>query len=283
MLASQILPYNVKAYSEFYQDEFISSFTHSSLAVGQIDPGKGMLLVEELNKGAMRSVSCVSFNPAMLSGNQLEGGACSAVSFRVAKEALALLSHFKSNTQLKPVSLQLSFITRFARFIQNLEAMTISKKALDKNQQTAIRTEQFALNTITVDREVVQAGNAVAEKMSAMAPFYGLRVVESTPEIIVHGNDQLEDQLTKQIQKLTEGVYFLRIIQEKYNHKLEEKGHSVVYIKSGEVEYVFDPALGAYTLFAESTKKNLVYNALLSANQKFGVDVLSFHRLEEDQ
>lgn len=279
MFPSQVLPYNVKAYSEYYVDEFISSFTHASLATGQIDRDTGLMLIKKLDDKASHRMPMISFNRAMLTGSQLEGGACSAIAFRVAKEAIAFLNHLRDQSHLKTTSKQLSFALRFGRLIQNFEEMAISKRSLDKTVQTAIRTEQAALNTITVNRQVIRSGNGVAEKVGAMASFYGLKVVESTPEIRVNGNEQLATLLADQIHTLSEGVYLLRIIQEKYNHKLEEKGHSVVYIKSNDLEYIFDPALGAYTLFSESIKTNLLYNALMSANQKFGVDLLSFHKL----
>ncbi len=282
MFLSGILPYTIDAFHSFYGDEFIAIFTHATLATGQIDRTQAKKLVEQLNAGASRIMPCISFNEEMLTGNQLEGGACSSIAFRVAKEALVLQSDLKEIRELKPSSREQSFALRFSDYVHNLEDMAKGKNAPSKALQSLVRTEQAAFNTITVNRDTIHPGNAVSEKVGAMAPFYGLKVVESSPELRVKGNEQLEKQLLEQMRSLKEGVYFLRIIQEKYNHKLEEKGHSAVFIKTESAEYSFDPAVGSYTLFSEASKTNLIYNTLLSANERFGVDVLSFHKLEEE-
>lgn len=278
MIALKVLPYTVEAFQSFYEDEFISSFTHTNLAKGQIDPTQTLKLVERMNTEARLKMPCISFKREMLHGDQLSGGACSAIAFRVAKEALTVLKNLRGKDQFKPTQKAISFVLRFSEFVRDLEELANSKRSQAKLLQSTIRTEQTAFNTIFVDREMVRAGNAVPEKIGAMALFYGLKVMESTPELRVKENELLESQLMEQMRSLNEGVYILRIIQEERNHKLEEKGHTAVYINTGDERYYFDPALGSYILL----KTNLIYNALLSANEKFGVDVLSFHRLEEE-
>lgn len=277
-----VLPYTTQAYQDLYEDEFITTFTHGSLAEGKTDPAKALKFVNQLNAGSSQVIPCITFNQKMLKGNQLTGGSCSAIAFRVGKEALSLLKSLQGGKQLNPSSRERSFASHLSRFVQMQELIATGTAADEKREQLEIRSEQMALNTITVDRDALRSGNAVAEKISAMAPFYGLKVVESSPELRVRENGQLETHLSKQMQSLKEGVYFLRIIIEENNHKLEQKGHSVVYIKTDRAEYYFDAALGFYHLFQESTKTNLIYNALLSANQRFEVDVLTFHRLEEE-
>ncbi len=280
MYLPNILPYTVKVYQCLYEDEFITSFTQSHLAKGETDLVKASKFVDRLNAGSSRAMPCISFNQARLKGNQISGGSCSAIAFRVAKEALSVLKSLKENKELTPSSRERSFASQLSRFVQIQEQIATGEAAEKKREQLEFRTEQMALNTITVDRK--QSGNAVAEKVSAMAPFYGLKVVESSSELGVRGNDQLEAQLSKQTRSLKEGVYFLRIITEENNYKREQQGHSIVYIKTGDAEYYFDSQLGFYHLFPEVTKTNLIYNALLSANQTYKVDVLSFHRLEEE-
>ncbi len=282
MSVPNVLPYTAKAYQDLYEDEFINSFTHASLADGKTDQAKALKFVDQLNARSCQVMPCITFNQSMLRGDQLTGGACSAIAFRVAKEAFSLFNSLEKNKQLNPSSKERSFTSHLSRFVQMLELIATGTAAEEKREQLEVRSEQMALNTITVDRDTLRSGNAVAEKISAMAPFYGLRVVESSPDLRVQGNEQLEANLSKQMRSLKEGVYFLRIIIEEENHKREQKGHSIVYIKTSAAEYYFDAALGFYHLFPEVTKTNLIYKALLSANQKFGVDVLSFHRLEEE-
>ena len=278
MIETKILEYNSEAYHSFYDYEFIASFTHTNLATGQIDADKVLELVERLNGSARIYVPSISFEQEMVKGDQLVGGSCSAIAFRVAKKALLLM---KEHPPLNPSNRELCFAIRFSEFVRNFEEDANSKRQQAKVIQFAIRNEQAAFNTITVDRDLIRCGNGVSEKISALALFYELKVVKSSCELRVKGNAQLEQQLLEQIKNFKAGVYLMRIIQEKYNHKLEEKGHTAVYIHTGCSEYYFDPALGAHTVFPESTKPHLIFNALLSANQRFGVDVASFHQIEE--
>ena len=281
MSLSNLLSYTGEVYKSFYCDEFIASFTHGTLATGQVDPVQACRMVEQLNAHVTRIAAPIAFNQEMVSGTQIEGGSCSSITFRIIKEGLAALKTLETTHYLKRSTRERCFASRFANTVKELEKTATGNRAADKAVQIAIRTEQMALNTITVDRVKIHSGNAVAEKVGAMALYYGLKVVKSSPELRVKNNDQLDSQLRCLMRNLEEGFYFLRIIQEKNNHKLEEKGHSAIYIKSGDAEYYFDPALGFFHLFFESIKMHLITNALFSANDRFGVDVLSFHRLEE--
>lgn len=278
---SFVLPYNVEGFSNFYRNEFITGFTHTTLATGQIDRKQAEEHLGRLNERSIQIMPSIFFNQEMLTGNQLEGGACSAVSFRIINEVFDIFQTL-SNASVGSDLREIMFSVRLLKSVCALEEVATGSRGPDKAGQMAIRTEQMALNTITVDRDKVRSGNAVPEKIRAMATFYGLKVVESYPELRVKGNQDLDRQLSEQLNGLKEGVYFMRIIQEKYNHKLEEKGHSIVYIKTIKSEYYFDVALGCYIPFNEAGKVNLVCNALLSANARFGVDVMSLHRMEEE-
>lgn len=258
---SYVLPYNSGAYRSFYADEFISSFTHGPLAKGECNLDQAKQMVKCLNEKA--KVSSISFNPEMLTQNQLVGGACTAIIFRLARELLPLMRENRV------------FFKNFHHLIKELEEVATGSKTIDKATQKAIRTEQLALNTITVDRNRTYSDYAVSEKIGAMASYYGLKVIDSSQEIPMHA-------LVDSLASLGKGAYLLRIIQKANNHKLEKQGHSILYLKTEGSEYYFDPALGGYSLFQGAAKANLVYNAALSADAQFGVDSLTVHRLEEE-
>src|SRR5580700_11182249 len=200
MILTHILDYTVTAYQRAYANEFMHSFTHSGLATGACDLEQAQTIVQRLNQDSQRSMSCISFNEGMLSGSQLEGGACSAIAFRVAKQAFEVLARLRKESQLTAASRDKCFTIQLMRFIGELEAMATSHRSSDKGVQKEIRTEQLAFNTITVDREKVIGGNAVFAKIAALSFFYGLKVVESTPEIRVKGNEVLEKQLFEQLE-----------------------------------------------------------------------------------
>lgn len=279
---SFIYPYSTNAYSNRFECDFLSGFTHARLAQGAVDQPLAKQFVEKSNECAQKCMPCISFNQeALQNQKELKGGACSPISFRISRSTLKIAR----KVEQKPLSSEAKdrvFSQKFTRKVMKFESMATSQRKPDKTAQIMIRTEQFALNTITVNRKKITSGNAVKEKVTAMAAFYDLKVVDSTKEIRVKGNPKLKEELTSLVQRLQPGVYFLRIIQEKKNHKLEEKGHSALYIKRANgSEYYFDPALGNYSLISEEGKQEFLYQSLRSANERFGVDTFSFHRLEE--
>lgn len=272
-----ILPYSSEAYASYYAPEFLANFDRTSLATGLCDSKQSEEFVRTLN---LKSSSGITFNFEMLTQNQLSGGACSAVAFRVIKKALHLLATLRGSG-LGAQGQRLLFSAKFTNLVQELNAVAISKRKEDKEIQVTIRSEQLALNTITVDRNQKKEGGdyAVPDKIESMAPFYHLRVVESYPSIKVDENPELKMQLEDLFKTIKEGVYLLRIIVPKNNHKLEEKGHSIVLIKNDGVIYYFETQLGAYLLSNDIS--GFLFNTMLSAKQTYKVDQLSVHRLDE--
>lgn len=273
-----VLPYQVEDYKVFYSDEYITEFQHAPLAKGATDPKDALRIVEQLNQFAQKEVKNIRFNPEMITGNQLIGGACSVVSLRVAKSVLEIVEHLAARKGMSEEDKEKILINKIRQCVEEINLEAASNKKNYEERRKEMRTLQQAFNAITVDRKV-ETADVVQDKINALASYFQLQVSESTPQI--QGDETLEENLHKQMKQLSCGVYLMRIIDYKYNHKLEEKGHSVVYVKTPHSELYFDPALGLYMLFKQIEKVNLIYDALLSAKLKFQVDQLSFHKLEK--
>jgi hypothetical protein len=222
-------------FQAFYFAGKFSCIYHKNLATGQCDMQQAKAFVGRLNEKACHTIPTISFNNEMLLGNQLDGGACSAIAFRAAKETLCIMSRLQKSG-LTPRSQEKSFAVQFTKMVSELEEIATSQTAPSKKIQEMIRSEQLALNTITVDRNVIKEGNAVKEKVSAMAPFYSMKVVHSTSELRVKANDKLEEELKTLIGELSEGVYFLRIIQEN---------------ATANIDIRYPPAMEGKTLYAD--------------------------------
>jgi|GEM_PF-5028731 len=96
----------------------------------------------------------------------------------------------------------------------------------------------------------------------------------SSEELQVQQMDFAE-KLSCQLKGFSEGVYVLRILDCKYNHKLENCGHTATRLKLAEGCLYFDPALGLYVPLPDT----FLLQALRSAQAYCKVDCLSFHRL----
>lgn len=277
--SNQVLSYDDVDYRAFYRNEFIAEFNHGPLAQGITDQNKAKQIVEALNESVLKETAAVTFNQAMIKTNQLTGGACSVISLQVAKAAFEILEQLAKQDDLTEEHKGRIFIQRVAQTVNDIHVLGKVNNKKNEEARRDIRTIQQAFNAITVDR-TVKVDHIVQEKMKALAIYFGFRISESTPEIQVNGNLKLKALVEEQMQTLKEGVYLIRVIDYTNNHKLENCGHTIIYIKSLKSELYFDPRLGLYQLFAECQKTNLIYNALLSAQMRFKVDVVSFHKLE---
>lgn len=277
---TSMLPYEDAAYRSFYEDEFLAEFNHGPFAKGATDLEKAKEIVAGLNESASKVTSVVRFNPDIGKSSYIEGGICSVISFQVAVEAFKIFEQLRNRTDLTEEHRGRILANRIALFVNGFHALGQSNKKNAEEAKKHARTVQQAFNTILVKGKVA---HHVQEKMKALASFYNLQVSESTPSIQVSGNTTLKGYIENQTRSMKEGIYILRVIDHKDNHKQENCGHTIIYIKGFKTELYFDPRLGLYQLFEESKKTNIIYNALISAQAHFKVDFLSFHKLEKNE
>lgn len=275
--STSVFDYDRRIYADHYRQEHMAKFCHDQLAKGVIGPEEGRKIVSVLNHLAPSVAKSISFDQKMIA-SQLVGEACTVISLQAAKEVFKTMAEQEAEQDLNEDSKDKVFILGVRKIMEKMSKEACSSKAKYKERRKQIRTIQQAFNTITVDRDL-KVENIVQEKMKALAAYYHLKVTHSTSEIEINDCD-FQSKLDGEIKALKSGVYLMRIIKYKNNHKLEEHGHTVIYIKTERSTLYFDVALGLYQLFNESKKTHLIYNSLLSAKLRFGVDRLSFHQLE---
>ena len=260
---SPILPYNREAYRLFYDTEFCQDFQHKPFVEGVTDKEEARSVVARLN--ACKVVGTISFNPDMITGDQLSGGACTVVALRVAEIAMQTQAMLQTCQDLTEHEKQIILLNKVSQQVLQMHAE-------GPEERKKVRTLQQAFNTITVDRDM-KTVDVCQDKIKAMVALYGMTVSHSTAEVPVVGNPHLGCEFQREFQALQPGVYLLRIIDFKNNHKLEEQGHSATYIKTAEMELYFDPALGLFNLFKGAKKTNLILHALYSAHLRFNVSL----------
>lgn len=96
-----------------------------------------------------------------------------------------------------------------------------------------MRIRQAAFNTI----EVVEAGNDPGRsKIQSLVNFHNMRVDSCSQEFTI-------DQSTPVV-PTKNGLYLLRAIEPSNNEKLEESGHSMIYVKNRDEALFYDPNFG---------------------------------------
>lgn len=235
----------------------IKLFTGSQQeATGFVSRTQALEVVQLLNQE--RRVG-IHFNPSKVESH-LTGGACSAMSFAFAESFFRA----KQNT-----SATLSF------FLDKIRALG----AQFSHCSATMRMRQAAFNTI----EVEQGGGIPLDfsknKVESLARFYRFGIDHASTTIDVQ-QSRYQELLKKEITLLPEGVYLFRTIKPARNEKLEELGHSMIYVKENRGGFFYDPNGGAY-YFKSSSYFQLLSHALDDCFTQFGTSHARFYRLTQ--
>lgn len=141
-----------------------------------------------------------------------------------------------------------------------------------------MRSKQMAYSSITVDPK--KNIDISKNKIESCVRSHDFEISYSSSEMEIN----LRDSWIKEINNLPIGVYFIRMIKPaKNNHKLEERGHSMIYIHETDAGYFFDNNTGLEKIFEtrEIKKGNLLYERLLSVYKTWDIPMMRFYRLEE--
>lgn len=139
-----------------------------------------------------------------------------------------------------------------------------------------MRTRQGAYNTIEVLPSLENIDFS-KEKIQSIANYHNFKIDITTDEINSYMISQPED-IRDYVCSLPQGIYLLRIIKPAENEKLEEYGHSTIYIQEEPVKVFFDPNRGAFNISHEDIAKKF-YAIFQSQLLQFNVSQVRFYRL----
>ncbi len=149
----------------------------------------------------------VFFNPKNLT-RYLMGGTCSALTLNFLEAAV-----YRPGEMLE------------ARFFTSSQEM---------------RDLQAACNTIEVQPE--KGIDFSRNKVQSLLNYFDLKIDQCSEEIDIR-KEGAQDKISE-IEKSLQGIYFIRIILPSNNRRLEERGHSLGYIKYGKDSTLYDPGKG---------------------------------------
>ncbi len=175
----------------------------------------------------------IKFNKNAIKGD-VRGGNCTAMSLDFASEYLKMKKKSEIS-EATPLKVLIERIKMFASQY-NLGRTEINME---------FRNRQKAFNCIEVDRQQ-QGGDFSLAKVQSLANFHFLKITDVSEEFTYLDWDhkKTKDKLIQVVNKLQNGIHFLRDLFPSENKKLEEHGHSMVLIKEEQGAFFYDPNTG---------------------------------------
>lgn len=224
---------------------------------GSVSIAKVEAIRERLEK---TSAQGIAFNKNKVL-DAVDGGTCTAMSLEFVDRFLKVKKGYLASSNYGP-----GILTAFME--------KIGKQFATSSER--MRTRQAAYNTI----EVTQSDPKIdvsQSKIQSLAKYHGLEVKYSSKEMDVPGMSEME--LESEMQNLPEGAYLVRMIRPADKEKLEESGHSLIYIKEKDVSLFYDPNKGLKNL--EELKHSSVLLESFKLNfEKFHLTKVRFYQLE---
>ena len=162
-----------------------------------------------------------------------------------------------------------------------LEKIRLEGKNFELSSEE-IRSRQAAFSSITVDRTAVM--DISKSKIESCVKYHHFEIDHCTRELDIVTDANLTQQ---EIDKLPYGVYFVRMLKPMDNHKLEARGHSMIYVHEEDVSLFYDNNYGLRPLprpiFNASTEGMLLYEELLNVHKQWDIPITRFYRLKEQK
>lgn len=176
-------------------------------------------------------------------------------------------------------AMSLAFIKNYFAAVEkhlNIKESLLSLEPLLKTSCLKMRNRQLAFNTIEVVKSIPRLDYA-KEKVESLARYYGFHITFASEMVDTQSDNYLE-QLKSTLASMPEGVYFVRILKPSENEKLEERGHSMVYIRSSQGSYYYDPNNGAMDL-SDQNHAEIIAKSFAFCYSIFGVTQARFYQL----
>ncbi|HEY2810289.1 MAG TPA: hypothetical protein VGJ00_02720 [Rhabdochlamydiaceae bacterium] len=221
---------------------------------GKVEIAKTESIRQKLNR---QSPPGIRFNRDKIVGN-ISGGACSAM-------CLDFLDAFFS---IKKASLAQPHV--LANRIAQL-----GNRFADCSKE--LRNRQVAFNAIEVIKGASHT-DYTKSKVQALANFHKFAIDYSSSEIDAYLLSS-EKQIEQEINSMPDGAFLLRIIKPLENEKLEEYGHTMVYIREQGLGFLYDPNFGVRVI-PSSEQPKIFFQKLKECWRDWEISKARFYRLQ---
>jgi hypothetical protein len=178
-------------------------------------------------------------------------------------------------------AMSLEFASTYFRLREQSEGMSPnSKPFLDKlrslqasfeTSSEEMRSRQIAFSSITVDPKA--RIDISRSKIESCVKVHNFAIDHCTNEIDITAEAGL---LQKEISSLPPGVYFIRMLKPKNNHKLEARGHSMIYVHEKDVSFFYDNNSGLETIVEDQLP-----GRLLTIHKQWDIPKVRLYRLRD--
>lgn len=131
--------------------------------------------------------------------------------------------------------------------VQQIRQIVMSLKDNFQRANKIRRNLQGAFDTIEVNREL----NLDYSLLKVQALLNSCGFVVRNSSIAFHIGQNPIEFLQVILNNCPVGAYFIRVIIPEDNHKLEECGHSMIYLKEKEIGFLYDPSFGLRDLYCK--------------------------------
>jgi len=143
-----------------------------------------------------------------------------------------------------------------------------------KESSEEMRSRQIAFSSITVDPTA--AIDISKSKIESCVKCHDFSIDYCSDEIDITSGI---DILRQEIERLPQGVYFVRMLKPKINHKMEERGHSMIYVHEKDLTFFYDNNQGLENITPVSAVGTLL-ERLSGLHQEWDIPNVRFYRLQ---
>lgn len=180
------------------------------------------------NKIIANCPETIEFNELDIDRNKIVNGLCSAMTL-TALRYLLTGSKDKQSQRLKQIA-----------------------KEFKKGVPQIVAETQAVFNAIQLRPEA--KGDLKRDKMQSLANVFDLELTKAYPIIYGIRNPYEKEELIEQLKTMPEGAYCIRLLWTTDNYKGEIVGHSLIYLKKQNEDYLFDPGMALILLNSNDPK-----------------------------
>ncbi len=138
-----------------------------------------------------------------------------------------------------------------------------------------MRSRQAAYSSITVDRTVDM--DVSRSKVESCITYHDFGIDYCSSEMDITDIARLQQE----VDSFSDGVYFIRMLQPGDNHKLEARGHSMIYVHEEGLRLFYDNNWGLEKIPTtnSATDGTLLCERLLNVHKQWDIPVVRFYRL----
>lgn len=246
--------YSNDLYSQLTRETWLFRGTQNNCSgVTPVDKVKEVF--DKLNK---KKECGIDFNKNKITGS-VEGGTCTAMSLEFVDSLLKI----KKNSP-KCVNDKSKF--------NNI--LSLQEKFKQSSEEMRIR--QAAYNTI----EVIKGDyiDYSKNKMQSLLNFHDFKINYCSNEI---NTETRKEEFAKTVHELPKGTYILRVIKPNENEKLEEHGHTLVYVKEEDLGLFYDPNFGLRVL-SEEEHSTVLLESFKFCYFNFQTSNARFYQIEKE-